>query len=110
MNCPSGYDRCGKAYVEREGTGIHITGYNRGCTNAKECNPVTNTVCYTDDGSTKVTKCDIYSCHGSLCNGTKLSVVSTILFLACVFCCFLFLVDYKIRLTNRWFTVAIRYI
>ena len=92
MTCPPGYDRCGKGYVEREGTGIHIKGYSRGCMNAKQCNPATNNACNLDDGSTKVTKCDIYCCHGSMCNGTKLPMVSTIMFLACVFFCFLFFI------------------
>lgn len=90
MTCPPGYDRCGKGYVEREGTGIHIKGYSRGCMNAKQCNPATNNACNLDDGSTKVTKCDIYCCHGSMCNGTKLPMVSTIMFLACVFFLFSF--------------------
>ena len=110
MNCPSGYDRCGKAYVEREGTGIHITGYNRGCTNAKECNPVTNTVCYTDDGSTKVTKCDIYSAMAPCAMEPNCQWSAPYCFWHAFFAVFFFLVDYKMRLTNRWFTVAIRYI
>ncbi|XP_022796888.1 uncharacterized protein LOC111335277 [Stylophora pistillata] len=88
VSCPSGYDRCGKGIVERKGTGIHITGYSRGCMNANECNSATNSACNLDDGSTKVTKCDIHCCHGSLCNGTKLPMASTTLFLACVFAAF----------------------
>lgn len=88
VTCPSGYDRCGKAIVARRGTGIHITGYSRGCMNANQCNSATNTACNLDEGSTKVTKCDIHCCHGSLCNGTKLPMASTTLFLACVFAAF----------------------
>ena len=80
--CSSYGDRCGKAVMEMKSFGRATEFYGKSCTTSEECSQ-RKCDSLTMGSSATVTKCDIHCCNDDLCNGAQVSMVSTILLLAC---------------------------
>ena len=80
--CSSHDNRCGKAVMEMKRFGRATEFYGKSCTTLEECSQRKCDSLKMGSSST-VTKCDIHCCNGDMCNGAQVSMVSTILLLAC---------------------------
>ena len=80
--CASPLDSCVKFKIEGELGGLNVKYFYKGCALKTSCN---------QDGckvvaqilKMKLTTCDVDCCETDLCNGAKLPMVSSFLFLAC---------------------------
>ena len=89
VTCSDGEDRCGKADIKAETSGVTGEVFFKGCASSSECNEKN---CKKFYPSGKITKCEVECCKGDLCNaadkgadnGAKVPMVSAIILLACV--------------------------
>ena len=88
VDCPSDYNRCGKAYLEGKLVDTSIALYGKGCSSSSVCNQNTCKA-FVQDPSTNIDKCELNCCEGDLCNGAKVLMVSAIMLLACALVAFL---------------------
>ena len=87
-DCSPGLDGCYKVHVTVEVKGKTGKSFLKGCTDKSVCNA---------DGckivepflNVKVTECEIKCCHSDLCNGAKVPMASSLLFLTCAIAAFL---------------------
>lgn len=87
-DCSPGLDGCYKVHVTVEVKGKTGKSFLKGCIDKSVCNA---------DGcktvvpflNVKVTECEIKCCHSDLCNGAKVPMVSSLLFLTCAIAAFL---------------------
>ena len=83
-------DRCNKADIKVESSGVTGEVFAKGCTTSSECNKKN---CKKFSPSAKITKCEVECCKGDLCNaadkgadnGAQVPMVSAIMLLACAF-------------------------
>ena len=78
-DCSPGLDGCYKVHVTVEVKGKTGKSFLKGCID-KTVVPFLNV---------KVTECEIKCCHSDLCNGAKVPMVSSFLFLTCAITAFL---------------------
>ena len=81
VTCSDGEDRCGKADIKAESSGVTGEVFVKGCVTSSECSEKN---CKKFSPSGKITKCEVECCKGDLCNGAQVPMVSAIMLLACV--------------------------
>ena len=78
-------DRCGKADIKAESSGVTGEVFFKGCATSSACSAKNCKKVYP---SVKITKCEISCCKGDLCNGAKVPMVSAIMLLSCAIVAF----------------------
>ena len=81
VTCLYNQDRCGKADIKAETSGVKGEVFVKGCATSSECSEKN---CKKFSPSGKITKCEVECCKGDLCNGAQVPMVSAIMLLACV--------------------------
>ena len=81
VTCLDSQDRCVNADIRNESSRV----FAKGCSNSSVCDAKN---CKSIYPSAKIIKCRIDCCKGDLCNGAKVSMVSTIMLLACAIAAF----------------------
>ena len=80
VTCLDSQDRCGKADIKAESSGVTGEVFFKGCASSSECSEKN---CKKFYPSGKITKCEVECCKGDLCNGAQVPMVSAIMMLAC---------------------------
>ena len=86
--CPSGSDRCGKAFIEGKAADVSVAIYGKGCSAKALCDDRDKYCKAAAQVGMTVSKCEVNCCEGDLCNGAKVPMVSAILLLACALVAF----------------------
>ena len=71
VTCLDSQDRCGKADIKAESSGVTGEVFVKGCATSSECSEKN---CKKFSPSGKITKCEVECCKGDLCNGAQLSI------------------------------------
>ena len=81
--CASPQNSCVKVKIEGEKDGKNVNVFAKSCVEKKNCN---KDVCKSvaEELSMKFKDCDFNCCDTDLCNGAKVTMASSFLFLACV--------------------------
>ena len=85
VTCLDGQDRCGKADITAESSGVTGEVFAKGCATSSDCSAKNCKKVYP---SVKIIKCEISCCKGDLCNGAKVQMVSAIILLSCAIVAF----------------------
>ena len=80
VTCLDSQDRCGKADIKAESSGVTGEVFVKGCATSSECSEKN---CKKFSPSGKITKCEVECCKGDLCNRAQVPMVSAIMLLAC---------------------------
>ena len=78
-------DRCGKADIKAESSGVTGEVFAKRCATSSDCSAKNCKKVYP---SAKIIKCEISCCKGDLCNGAKVQMVSAIILLSCAIVAF----------------------
>lgn len=73
-------DRCVKADIKAEKSGVSGEVFVKGCATSSQCSEKN---CKKFSPLMKITKCEVDCCKGDLCNGAQVPMVSAIMLLAC---------------------------
>ena len=84
--CASGFDSCGKIFLDGEVAGVSFKTYYKDCSVKAGCN---KDLCkQVGQSGATINDCKVDCCESDLCNGAKVPLVSAILLFACAFLAF----------------------